>query len=86
MSIGQENRTVIATESFSDLDGLLSILESFQKISEASAELLVPVDVTFEVISGRYQKSKAQLVEVSLTDNSIVYDVEITSYRPQPGG
>ena len=85
MSLGQENRTVIATEFFEDLKELRSILESFEEISKASELSTSVSDVTFEVISGRYQKSKAQLVEVSLTDNSIVYDVEITSYRPQPG-
>ena len=80
MSIGQENRTVIATESFSDLDGLLSILKSFQQISEASAELPVPVDVMFDFFGEVHHggKARATLVKVSLTDNSIVYDVEIT--------
>ena len=86
MSIGQENRTVIATKFFEDLKELRSILESFEEISKASELLTSVSNVTFEVISGRYQKSKAQLIEVSLTDNSIVHDVEITSHRPQLGG
>jgi hypothetical protein len=86
MSLGQENRTVIATEFFEDPKELRSILESFKEISKASELLTSVSNVTFEVISGRYQKSKAQLIEVSLTDNSIVHDVEITSHRPQLGG
>ena len=86
MSLGQENRTVIATEFFEDPKELRSILESFEEISKASELLTTVSNVTFEVISGRYQKSKAQLIEVSLTDNSIVHDVEITSHRPTLGG
>ena len=85
MSLGQENRTVIATEFFEDPKELRSILESFEEISKASELLTTVSNVTFEVISGRYQKSKAQLIEVSLTDNSIVHDVEITSHSPQLG-
>ena len=85
MSIGQENRTVIATKFFEDLKELRSILESFGEISKASELSTSVSDVTFDFISGRYQKSKAQLIEVSLTDNSIVHDVEITSHRPQLG-
>ena len=79
MSIGQVNKTVIATEFFEDPKELRSILESFEEISKASELLTTVSNVTFEVISGRYQKSKAQLIEVSLTDNSIVHDVEITT-------
>ena len=80
------NRTVSATEFFEDPKELRSILESFEEISKASELLTTVSNVTFEVISGRYQKSKAQLIEVSFTDNSIAHDVEITSHRPQPGG
>ena len=86
MSIGQENRTVIATEFFEDLKELRSILESFEEISKASELSTSVSDVTFEFFSGRYQKSKAQLIEVSFTDNSIAHDVEITSHRPTLGG
>ncbi len=86
MSIGQENRTVIATKFFEDLKELRSILESFGEISKASELSTSVSDVTFEFTTGRYQKSKAQLIELSLTDNSIAHNVEITSHRPQPGG
>ena len=86
MSIGQVNKTVIATEFFEDPKELRSILECFEEISKASALSTTVSDVTFEFFSGRYQKSKAQLIEVSLTANSIAHDVEITSHRPTLGG
>ena len=86
MSLGQENRTVIATKFFEDLKELRSILESFGEISKASELSTSVSDVTFEFTTGRYKKSKAQLIELSLTDNSIAHNVEITSHRPQPGG
>ena len=86
MHLGQVNRTVIATEFFDDPKELRSILECFEEISKASALSTSVSDVTFEFISGRYQKSKAQLIEVSFPDNSTAHDVEITSHRPQPGG
>ena len=80
MSKGQVNRTVIATEFFDDPKELRSILESFEEISKASVLSTSMSDVTFEFTTGRYQKSKAQLIELSLTDNSIAHDVEITRY------